>query len=590
MVVVVGFNYMKTKKNRTDNRFVPKAIVALDYNQIYGEEELNLTIADHLADVPTLVVLHHILMLHWPLHYVMNSPMFHRKAIGRLNQALKGKAKRNLIQLLRPELRRKLQKNKPDYILIDTQSTLHVCYEALRNYMPMEGYDDNDINATEEELQDIYKAYLKANSYWTGKQCISSDIIDTMLAIEVPFIEFKHPKPVLSSAYKALKFFEYCESHPPYDAYLKQMLTDIGLDDWHQYISLIVSIIPDIIKSPYVKFDEKDQWAYNFFAQYAVDIEDFKKQKEWDGNESIKYLRDNFVIRISPNMLMFLSPDLIVDKLYQALKFTMWKTISNHNLLTPSGKPYNDFSHFTSQLGTDFSEKYLANAILTKIFANQADALYNDEQVKQAKITSPSDFYILKGENLAVVEYKDLIISDSVKHSGDINLIKKTIIERICLDTEILDKKGKVKRKQKGVGQILDSISRLMGNEYDKLDSRLKNVKKIFPIVVTTDITFSALGINLLIIKETECLIRRYADILKDKEIFIFTPIIIDLNNLIDYAFLFNTGKADFFQSLEDYIRINDGNLQSFDVYVKDRLLPIRNSKEEVQFLIQPNL
>ena len=189
-----------------------------------------------------------------------------------------------------------------------------------------------------------------------------------------------------------------------------------------------------------------------------------------------------------------------------------------------------------------------------------------------------------------MVEYKDLIISDSIKHSGDINLIKKTIIERICLDTEILDKKGNVKRKQKGVGQILDSISRLMGNEYDKLDSSLKNVKKIFPIVVTTDITFSALGINLLIIKETEDLIRRYADILKDKEIFIFTPIIIDLNNLIDYAFLFNTGKADFFQSLEDYIRINNGNLQSFDVYVKDRLLPIRNSKEEVQFLIQPNL
>lgn len=576
--------------NKKENSFAPKAIIALDYDQIYGEEELNLTIANHLADIPTMVVLHHILMLHWPLHYVMNSPMFHRKAIGMLYQNLKGEAKRNLIQLLRPELRKKLQKNKPDYILIDTQSTLHICYETLRNYSPMEDSDENDINATEEELQDIYKAYLKANSYWTGKQRKYSDIIDLMLVIEVPFIEFKHPKPVLSSAYKALKFFEYCESHPPYDAYLKQMLTDLGLDDWHQYISLIVSIIPDIIKSPYVIFDEKDQWAYDFFAQYAVNFEDFKKQKEWDGNESVKYLRDNFVIRISPNMLMFLSPDLIVDKLYQALKFTMWETISNHNLLTLSGKPFKDYPHFTSQLGADFSEEYLANTILTKIFTNQAYALYNDEQVKQAKITSPSDFYILKGENLAVVEYKDLIISDSVKHSGDINLIKKTILERICLDTDVVDKNGKVKRKQKGVGQILDSIARLMSSEYDELDSRLKNVKKIFPIVVTTDITFSALGVNLLVIKETEKLIRHYAGILKDNGIFITTPIIIDLNNLIEYAFMFSTGKVDFFQALEDYIRINGGNLQSFDVYVKDRLKPIRNPKEEVQFLIHPNL
>lgn len=461
-------------------------------------------------------------MEHWPVHFSMNSPRLHSKAIAKLWQALPKKYRSNL----------SAHQRRNQSILIDSHATLHICYEALRNYLPIDSYEDQDISPAQDELENIYRAYLKCNSYWTSKQKLFDNINDISLSIEVPFIEFKNHKKILTAGYKSIKFFEFCKKDPNFSLYLSKMLEDLGLENWLEYIDHFISLYKNVIKAPYVIFDDSDASHYNFFLQFAVDIKEIKELGEWDGNASLKYLRDHFLVNFDKNAILVLSPDFVCDKLYQGLKFMMWRSIQKHGLTHPNGNRFESFKVFLGLLGENFSEKHLMNEIIFKSLQNHVDKIYTDDDIKKAKISSPSDFYIIKGDSLILIEYKDSLFPDDSKHSGDLDKIKETIREKICLD-QIKNADGS-KRVLKGVGQLLDTISRIAKGEYNNFDSSFNNIKYIFPVVVTTDITFSALGVNAYVIQQTSDLIKRHNDALEGSGLFTAVPTIIDIDSLID--------------------------------------------------------
>lgn len=112
------------------------------------------------------------------------------------------------------------------------------------------------------------------------------------------------------------------------------------------------------------------------------------------------------------------------------------------------------------------------------------------------------DFYIRKGDHAFVFEYKDLTLNNNIKYSSDTEFIKQEIIRRIC--------KGGNKQR-KGAGQLLHSINSIINEDrLAPVDQHASKVDVFFPIVVTTDRAFSALGINKIIIPEFANIAKEY--------------------------------------------------------------------------------
>ena len=75
-----------------------------------------------------------------------------------------------------------------------------------------------------------------------------------------------------------------------------------------------------------------------------------------------------------------------------------------------------------------------------------------------------------------------------------IGTIKATILDRVCK----LEKK-----RQKGAGQLLKSIDNFFNHRaLDDMGIDISGIKEVFPIVVTTDTSFNALGVNALVKQE----------------------------------------------------------------------------------------
>ena len=114
-----------------------------------------------------------------------------------------------------------------------------------------------------------------------------------------------------------------------------------------------------------------------------------------------------------------------------------------------------------------------------------------------------------------------MTLGDEVKYSTDTEFIKSEIKKRIC--------KGGDKQR-KGGGQLLHSINAIINNDIlSTKDQQSSKVDIFFPIIVTTDKAFSAMGVNKIILKEFKSLYNKYN--LKKTHI---SPVVI-----IDYDTLF---------------------------------------------------
>jgi len=177
----------------------PKQLIAITYGDVFPKEKLP-SFENLLKDVPTIVLLRYITHEHQKVHYTMYAPDVHLEVLTKMIRSFHSKAKQNACIFL--------QRNRGCCILMDTVSTMHLCFESLKNFVSIDSYDDLDLEPTEEELDNIYRAYLLCNTEWTEHQlCPGGSITDMLLKIDVPFSEFIFHKDIECQLYKAFKFF-----------------------------------------------------------------------------------------------------------------------------------------------------------------------------------------------------------------------------------------------------------------------------------------------------------------------------------------------------------------------------------------------
>lgn len=278
---------------------------------------------------------------------------------------------------------------------------------------------------------------------------------------------------------------------------------------------------------------------------------------------------------------MLLNPNLLVDKIFQGLKFAFAETINKHSLPNKKGKPFNVRNlrlDFFSQLGMDFSEPHLMYSLLQKIYVGHATQLFTGEFMKSEKIPDEPDFYLRIGEVLYLIEYKDLSLGDSIRYSHDYkNVIRPAICERICKYSE---------KSSKGFGQILNSIENIFSKgAMDTLDPDVQKVKTVVPLILTTDRTFSSLGVQRILAEESEQIMRDYHI---DKPIFITQPIVVDFDTLVICASKLHKGTLKLDVMIHEYLQKNRLYLSPFSAFVIDNCLrKSKITKNDIQFVTE---
>lgn len=532
---------------------IPTVYVALTYDCLYDDYD-TVNVHELLYGIPSICILNYIVREFYKVAYSLSDNSTQRKMIRNMCNHLKGEPRKRIWNFL--------NKHKHS-ILIETYGLLMMEALILKNWTPVDT-DEETLDLCEDEYEPVYKALLYCNKQWTDLQTKgfkNNKMIDVSLLLEIPIAEFKFYKDFETQMYKAIKFFEFCESDKVYNSYLSYFYHDHKIDSWKQYVLRLFEMMRASLKNPYVTIDEKYPNDRLFFDQYIIVLDDCRKK--WEDFNSIAYLRNHFLLKLNEKSYMVLNCNLLVDKFYQGLKFDFYTTLKNHYLKNAKGKVIASYADFSSCFGKDFSEPLLLHSLMTEIFADKVDAIYTGDLLKDLGVVAEPDLYMRIGDSLYLFEYKDVTLSDEVKFSADSNTMKNAICDRICKYDDGYAKKG--------AGQLHFTMENIfLKGSMDKIDPDVKQIKSVFPIIMTTDRCFSAMGVNLVVIEE-------YAKILKTHPIktpvFISIPIIMGIDAIIKCAHRFNNGTYDLNKMFRAYIDKNNLNLVPFDTFVQDNYL-----------------
>ena len=201
--------------------------------------------------------------------------------------------------------------------------------------------------------------------------------------------------------------------------------------------------------------------------------------------------------------------------------------------------------------------------------------LFTGQYLKDNGVKAEPDSFLRIDNSLFLFEFKDVTMNDDVKYSNDIGKIKSSLSDKIC----------RLNPTPKGAGQLRNTIEQIFDNGVmDKLDPYVRNVKRVYQIIITTDRSYSAIGIS-------NMLVELYWDMLKEKPLgktspFVSIPIIIEFDTLFRLAYRLHTSKLNLDSLLWEYINLNDHSLSPFASFIEDFHKLKKRNPNEMDFLL----
>ena len=464
--------------------------------------------------------------------------------------------------------------------LMDNNSCFLFYMLALQNY------DSSDKELSVVDKRNILNAYLYCSQTWLDKQqqnLKELDFIELALRIDIPVVEFKFYKDFKPQLYKASQLFKASSS----DNYLSQFVNffcqDRGVTSPSDYLTNIFNLFSLTASNPTpdsVMVDKTQERNFTFFEQYVIKPADCRHI--WDNND-MEYLRNHFLIHTIDSVTgnhkyLILNSNFLTDKLYQGMMFDFANSILNHKGVSPSGKQFKNKADINQYIGEVFSEKHILYASIDIAFASSPMIQLKGEELKAYGVVGEPDYCLFDNGRLFLIEYKDVMLSENTKQSTDISVIKEQILDRLC--------KYEQKRK-KGAGQLFNCIERIFNdNLLQPFEIDSANINEVYPIVLTTDNTFSALGVNALVQIE-------FANIMKKnplkEQVVINAPTILDFDTFFNLLIPLRKRIIDLGNLIKDYIRVSHRSgyeTLPFSSYVKDyvKIPPLKNEDLPILF------
>lgn len=587
-------HYMKTWKRRIFRhtlayrryRHLPDLIVCLSYSQIYDDYS-QVDPKSFLHDIPTFDLLQPILGLENQTHYCLHDPELDRKIIGKLIECLDEDERERLIKSIG---RHKI------LTFINAEGTLRFVRLALSCYT----HEKSGFKLDSSHLKRIFKAYIYCNQLWTDEcvkvnrttfpgihQTRKSALIDISLKLDIPYSEFKFFKDFRTQLYKAIKLFEFTENNDFFTPLLEVFYKERNVSDWKDYVRIHFGFFETSLKTPAINMDGAPEAVIKFMQPYLVDQSQLPIKDNLKG-QMPKVLRTKFLLQstINPNLILILSSDLLVDKIYQGLKFDFGSIAQTYGIKDVKGKEITQI-RINGELGNQFSEETMLYSVMDMIYGKRADVVRMPGAVTKPFFLndggSEPDYYLRKGHSLVLFENKDVLFPDTDKYSGQLLKLKQSITSKIAKFGKELNDKGRLVQKKEGLGQIYYNIIRMKDRPelYRKFDSDCGLVKRIYPVLITYDKAYSAIGVNEYINKKVPTIKKRILKYYKETynrtitigEYDIQKPIIIDIDTLIMYALLLKNQKLELLDLIDEYFNKTDAdepNLSSFYTFMMD--------------------
>lgn len=398
---------------------------------------------------------------------------------------------------------------------------------------------------SKEEIRRVYLAYLLCNEKWSshqekGLELDTENPENMLLKVDMPLSEFKRHKDFRAALYKATQLFRFCEKNGDYWAIVSQFLADHGVNDWREYLMKLFELY---FKSIGIKEQPLSSQMTPFEEQYAIEL----SQMTNDETLNIMWLRDHFLVKRADGTFLVINNNLIIDKMYQGLKFELFKTAKNHHL-TIEGKEIKSVDKLNEKLGKDFSEDYLLYDLMEKIYSGHEVIKFKGKEL-QGKIDAEPDYYLRQGKQLLLIEHKDVLISEIKKQETDVSKIIDALADKICREKD--DKKGR-----KGGPQLLHTIDGIIKRDsMQHLDSDAKKADIVYPVVTVLDSAFSSLGVALATVRKF-CEQAQGYDTIKEEFTHVVPITIIDIDTLFILSKRLHDGELDLFNLIGEYQRV----------------------------------
>ena len=618
-----GKKYLPLRQERT---FLQDMYVTVGYHDIYRTKEVpESVIKNLLADIPVAGALCVVNNLHKQVMYMTTNKTRQVEMTKLVLSYLDSNARSNYYMLKKQASKRRNQ----GVLLTNNISELLLSYYIIL-------YGDKltkQLKLQEREYANLFKALLCCNDICTDYLTKTDDcgtiikkygIEGLEVKIDLPISEYKRDKQIVEPIYKAFALFKYCDMDAFWQPRITQLCLQSHAKTWSEYLAIIVNIISSYIAN-------EQNTSIDLATSLAV--LDFMDAHSHNGTipalnseqgplfSALESLRGNFYWKLQKNEYIPLNHNLLIDLIYQSIKFDLLKIVQREKAelidkYRANGYPLaeielqddkhilgyirqqgvslldeekkiierSSFLGLNGEFGQNFSQQYLLEPLMSLAFDKDAILLKEDDMRKYDK--APSDYYVRVGNVLYLFELKDTYLNDDIKYSKDIHTVLygfetgskhvEGIADKLCKD-------GSSNRK--GVPQLMNSIVQIVNNKkLDPIDEKASSVRHIFPILVTTDTAFSANGVNAFIVKKYREDVRKNYP-LNNEQVNVHLPAIINLDFFIRYSEMLYTHKISLANTLNRYFGSKAYKLTSFDAFVFDRYKHHYNTKDCIEHL-----
>ncbi|TDS11014.1 hypothetical protein [Sphingobacterium paludis] len=354
---------------------------------------------------------------------------------------------------------------------------------------------------TQAELEiNLFKAYLVLNSEFTEKQSIAfPSASESDEELKIPMMMFCMQYPVSDKSnydinqiwatqmIKAIYLFQFLESHKKTQPLLLAFLAYFNCSTWQEYLKSLLPLTTSAIKSEsetytdiVVESGEKFEQSCSFIEKLMV-----QEQDELDPNDFLT-IRSKPFYKVKDGVYRIIFNLFVVEKIFKGVYFIL----RDVNRTLPAASRIKEIKSF---YGDEFSEKILCYQVMESIYPDKC-LRFSGKELAHMKIDAAPDYYVRKGKNILLIESKDFLISVDRKMSFDFNIYEEEFGR--VLDFEELPY-GKI--KPKAVLQLINSIRRILKNEFSAdIDYYYKDVF-IYPVLLTHDHQYDTPGFNELI-------------------------------------------------------------------------------------------
>ncbi len=405
-------------------------------------------------------------------------------------------------------------------------------------------------NTTENEVQ-------KELFNWNDNGDIE-EFANHILTVQVRNIDHVRYKNYAIQFLKVVYFFQFCQVHEKYSAHLSFFIASLGLGSYSEYlwklIDLYLKVITSELDTP--KFQIHDLVENeHFFDRLSINDNEITIDKDY------KPIRTFPLYKSGNGTYVFMDYRFFVDKLYQSFLF-------DFSAINGIG-----YGKLKSDMGNEFSEHVLFYITMNKCFHNYGSVRLTGKEIKKHIESGEPDYYIRKGSNLFLFEFKDIGITTDIKYAENPEKIKKGISEKLEVNS---------KGRKKGISQLLNTIGEIVSGLYLKksVDDVQVDQAVFYPIIVHTDITLESCGVNYFLNRRMNELVME----LGLSNITIKGLVMINIDTLIQLQDHFSDGKLELEECLKsylDYINCTQGQTATypFDEFIKYHFVETNNER-----------